>query len=400
MRLVGCEAFFGNGLMVIRSFYFRACVAPTAGAAPYVITLACTRVKPAAPRALHQIAQSVHGRVPSKQADVPWYHMHGVRPLGRAPQPPAPPLAWGGTRHPRVRCLRMPLHAGAAERETAARACLEINSTLINMRQPSSHPHCIMPGGKAAPKRTAAKAAPKRTAAKAAPKTAAAKAAPKTAAAKAAPKRPAAAPKRTAAKAAPKTAAAKVTPKTAAAKAAPKRPAAAPKRTAAKAAPKRAAAKPPSDSLVPFFDYYLGRRVCVPFKQLGHVLLPCHLACAALCVHAQRSHRPLLPFPPSMQLEFLPLQLQRFLRGCVLATAHALVTPPADAFVYARDQWRFIDRILVRVMSGFVRRAEVRRQGARCACTCACRSALAGGCFIDAFRSKRKRIFGCDGRRC
>ena len=285
----------------------------------------------------------------------------------------------------------MPLNAGAAERETAARACLEIKSTLIFMRQPSSHPHCIMPGGKAAPKRAAAKAAPKRTAAKVVPKRTAAKAAPKTAAVKAAPKRPAAAPKRTAAKAAPKTAAAK---------AAPKRPAAAPKRTAAKAAPKRAAAKPPSDSLVPFFDYYLGRRMCLPFKQLGHVLLPCHLACAALCVHAQRSRRPLLPFPPSMQLEFLPLQLQRFLRGCVLATAHALVTPPAKGFLYARDRWRFIDRILVRVMSGFVRRAEVRRQGARCACTCACRAALAGGCFIDAFRSKRKRIFGCDGRRC
>ena len=235
----------------------------------------------------------------------------------------------------------MPLNAGAAERETAARACLEIKSTLIFMRQPSSHPHCIMPGGKAAPKRAAAKAAPKRTAAKGVPK-----------------------------------------------------------RTAAKAAPKRAAAKPPSDSLVPFFDYYLGRRMCVPFKQLGHVLLPCHLACAALCIHAQRSRRPPLPFLPSMQPEFLPLQLQRFLRGCVLATAHALVTPPAKGFLYARDRWRFIDRILVRVMSGFVRRAEVRRQGARCACTCACRAALVGGCFIDAFRSKRKRIFGCDGRRC
>ena len=245
------------------------------------------------------------------------------------------------------------------------------------MRQPSSQPHCIMPGGKAAPKRAAAKVTPKTAAAKAAPKTAAAKVAPK----------------RTAAKAAPKTAAAKAAPKRTPAKAAPKRP-------AAKAAPKRAPTKPPSASLVPFFDYYLGRRVCVPFKQLGHVLLPCHLACAAICVHAQRSRRPLLPFPPSMQLEFLPLQLQRFLRGCVLATAHALVTPPADAFVYPRDRWRFIDRILVRVMSGFVRRAEVRRQGARCACTCACRAALAGGCFIDAFRSKRKRMFGCDGRRC
>ena len=34
-----------------------------------------------------------------------------------------------------------------------------------------------------------------------------------------------------------------------------------------------------------------------------------------------------------MQLQFSPLQLQRFLRGCVLATAHALVTPPASVVV-------------------------------------------------------------------
>jgi hypothetical protein len=65
-----------------------------------------------------------------------------------------------------------------------------------------------------------------------------------------------------------------------------------------------------------------------------------------------------------MQLHFRPLQLQRFLRSCVLATAHALVTPPVSVFVHARTKSRCIERIFVRVMSGFVARAEVRRQAA------------------------------------
>ena len=60
------------------------------------------------------------------------------------PQPPAPPLARGGTRPPGVRCMRMPLDAGAAERETAARARLGHKSTTIFVRRPSSNPHCIM----------------------------------------------------------------------------------------------------------------------------------------------------------------------------------------------------------------------------------------------------------------
>ena len=70
--------------------------------------------------------------------------------------------------------------------------------------------------------------------------------------------------------------------------------------------------------------------MCVPIKQLGQVMPPCQLVRAARCVHAQPSCQP----PPSqMQLQFSPLQLQRFLRGCVLATAHALVTPPASVVV-------------------------------------------------------------------
>jgi hypothetical protein len=75
-----------------------------------------------------------------------------------------------------------------------------------------------------------------------------------------------------------------------------------------------------------------------------------------------------------VQLQFQPLQLQRFLRGCVFATAHALATPPASVFhlVHARTKGRWIDCIFMRVMSGFVAKAEVRRQAARCACACPC----------------------------
>jgi hypothetical protein len=135
---------------------------------------------------------------------------------------------------------------------------------------------------------------------------------------------------------------------------------------AAADAPAVSLAPPPPDLLlISFFDRYLGMGTCVPAKQLGQVLLPCHLVRAAMFFHAQRSRQPPPPFPPGLQLQFLPLQLQRFLRSCVLATAHALVTPPASVFVHARTKSRCIERIFVRVMSGFVARAEVRRQAAR-----------------------------------
>jgi hypothetical protein len=127
-----------------------------------------------------------------------------------------------------------------------------------------------------------------------------------------------------------------------------------------------APAQPLPDCLrISFFDLYLGRGTCVPAKQLGQVLLPCHLVRAALCIHAHRSRQPPPPLPPYMQLQFPPLQLQRSLQNCVLVTAHALVTPPASVFVHARTKSRCIERIFARVMSGFVARAEVRRQKAR-----------------------------------
>jgi hypothetical protein len=138
---------------------------------------------------------------------------------------------------------------------------------------------------------------------------------------------------------------------------------------------------------VRLFDHYTRRILCfVDHRRvllgLQQLSLPCDLVRAAMFFHAQLSHQPPPRLPRYMRLQFLPhrlhfspLQLQRFLRSCVLATAHALVTPPASVFVHARTKSRCIDCISVRVMSGFVARAEVRRQGARCAC--ACRAALA-----------------------
>ena len=127
------------------------------------------------------------------------------------------------------------------------------------------------------------------------------------------------------------------------------------------------------------FDHYTGRmllfvdhrRVLVELEQL---LLPCDLVRAAVFFHAQRSRRPPPRLPRYMQLQFQPLQLQRFLRSCVLATAHALASPPASVcrLVHARTRSRWIDCIFVRVMSGFVARAEVRRQAARLCFASAC----------------------------
>jgi hypothetical protein len=159
--------------------------------------------------------------------------------------------------------------------------------------------------------------------------------------------------------------------------------------------------------LISFFDRYIGKHMCVPAKHLGHVVLPCQLVYAALCLHARRLRQSLPPLPPCTQLQFLPLQLQRFLRGCVLFTAHALVTPPASVFqlAHVRTKSRFIARIFVRVMSGFVARAEVGRQGARCAYACPAAIAhllqalpwVEHHC-IDALRSKHRRPSGYSGQ--
>ena len=136
-----------------------------------------------------------------------------------------------------------------------------------------------------------------------------------------------------------------------------------------------------------YADHYLGRMMpIVSFVKdqrfivsQDELLLSCQLSCAALWVHVKRSSQPQPPFPHfiSMQPQLLPLHLQRFLRGFVLATAHQLVIPPASLLrlVHARTKSRWSDRIFVRVMSGFVRKAEVRRKCSRFACACACRAA-------------------------
>ena len=54
------------------------------------------------------------------------------------------------------------------------------------------------------------------------------------------------------------------------------------------------------------------------------------------------------------QLAFPSTLLQRFLRGCVVFTAHGLVTAPASVCVGAREKTIWMNRIVARVMSGFV----------------------------------------------
>ena len=101
------------------------------------------------------------------------------------------------------------------------------------------------------------------------------------------------------------------------------------------------------------------QRVHASMEQL---LIPCHLACAAMRFGPQRSRQLPLPPPRYTQLQFLPRQLQRFLRGCVLATARALVALPASA---SDALWRCSECIFLRVMSGFVARTKVQLSSKR-----------------------------------
>jgi hypothetical protein len=98
------------------------------------------------------------------------------------------------------------------------------------------------------------------------------------------------------------------------------------------------------------------QRVRANMEQL---LIPCHLACAAMRLGPRRSRQ--LPLPLYMQLQFQPRQLQRFLRGCVLATARALFALPASTLPASASDvlWHRSECIFLRVMSGFVARTEV-----------------------------------------
>jgi hypothetical protein len=118
-------------------------------------------------------------------------------------------------------------------------------------------------------------------------------------------------------------------------------------------------------------DRFLGKHVLVIANQLAvtigdELARPCMLVCTALWFEARRC---LLqrPWPPTthwhLQPEYFPVQLQRFLRGCVAAATQRLVKPLGDECVCARTMLIWENRIFTRVMSGFVSRVEVRLQG-------------------------------------
>ena len=82
-----------------------------------------------------------------------------------------------------------------------------------------------------------------------------------------------------------------------------------------------------------------------------------------LCYLARFLARFALYFPPLClrqrlpelgQLAFPSTLLRRFLRGCVVFTAHGLVTAPASVCVGAREKTIWMNRIFARVMSGVV----------------------------------------------
>ena len=85
---------------------------------------------------------------------------------------------------------------------------------------------------------------------------------------------------------------------------------------------------------------------------LSDVTCLCFLVHLALYFEPRRSLRPRLP--RLGQLAFPPKLLRCFLRGCVVATAHGLVTVPAGVFVTARKKKIWMNRVFARVMSGFV----------------------------------------------
>ena len=91
----------------------------------------------------------------------------------------------------------------------------------------------------------------------------------------------------------------------------------------------------------------------------------CFLVRLALYFESRCSLRQRLP--RLGQLAFPSKLLRRFLRGCVVATAHGLVTAPASVRVGAREKTIWMNRIFARVMSGAVMREEGRLQAAAAA---------------------------------
>ena len=72
--------------------------------------------------------------------------------------------------------------------------------------------------------------------------------------------------------------------------------------------------------------------------------------------------------PTLGQLAFPSKLLRRFLRGCVVFTAHGLVIAPASVYVDAETEMIWTNRIVARVMSGAVMREEGRLQAAAAHC--------------------------------
>ncbi len=108
--------------------------------------------------------------------------------------------------------------------------------------------------------------------------------------------------------------------------------------------------------------------------QIAH---PYQLVRAALLLHSLRHPRLRLQPPHFIACEqqtegqrlahvkFWPQQLRRFLRGCVATTALRLAAPLGNQRVDTRTMSVWKNRIFLRVMGGFVKRVEVRRQEAR-----------------------------------
>ncbi len=84
----------------------------------------------------------------------------------------------------------------------------------------------------------------------------------------------------------------------------------------------------------------------------------------ALFFEPRRSCRRL---PRLGQLVFPPKLLRRFLRGCAVATAHGLVTAPSGVYVDAMEKMIWKNRIVARVISGFVMSEVVQLQAAAAA---------------------------------
>jgi hypothetical protein len=98
---------------------------------------------------------------------------------------------------------------------------------------------------------------------------------------------------------------------------------------------------------------------------LAGVARLCCLVRFALYFEPRRSLRQRLP--TLGQLAFPSKLLRRFLRGCVVATAHGLVTAPASVHVTARQKVVLRNRIFGRAMCGFVMREERQLQAAAAA---------------------------------